>query len=84
MVQPIHKCCFPRCRELREAVGLSMTKLAAAGDVSRDLVRSLENGNPHTRHKVMTVFNALQNLHKGVLCGADELAPPSDAADERA
>ena len=61
-----------------------MTKLAAAADVSRDLVRSLEYGNPHTRHKVMTVFNALQDLHKGTLRGPDELVSLSDAADDGA
>ena len=83
MVQPTLKCCFPRCRELREAAGLSMTKLAAAADVSRDLVRSLENGNPHSRHKVMMVFNTLQKLHHGALCGADELTPHSGAEDTR-
>lgn len=83
MVPPILKCCFPRCRELREAVGLSMTKLAAAADVSRDLVRSLENGNPHSRHKVMMVFNALQKLHQGSLCGSDELTPLSGEGDTR-
>lgn len=81
MVQPIVKCCFPRCRELREDVGLSMTKLAAAAEVSRDLVRSLENGNAHTRHKVMAVFNALQKLHQGSLCAADELVPLSGDKD---
>lgn len=81
MVQPILKCCFPRCRELREDVGLSMTKLAAAANVSRDLVRSLENGNAHTRHKVMTVFNALRNLHQESLCATDELVPLPAAED---
>ena len=81
MVQPILKCCFPRCRELREDVGLSMTKLAAAAEVSRDLVRSLENGNAHTRHKVMRVFNALRERHQGSLCAADEFVPLSDAKD---
>ena len=56
-----------------------MTKLASASDVSRDLVRSLENGNPHSRHKVMTVFNALQKFHQGSLCAAEELIPISHA-----
>ena len=78
---PIPKYCYPRCRELRESVGLSMTKLAAAADVSRDLVRSLENGNPHTRHKVMTVFNALQKLHQGSLSVANELVALAGADD---
>ena len=81
MPQPLPKSCFPRCRELREAVGLSMSKLAAAADVSRDLIRSLENGNPHTRHKVMTVFNALQKLHQGSLSAATELVSSSVAKD---
>ncbi len=52
-----------------------MSKLAGAADVSRDLVRSLEKGNPHSRHKVMAVFNALQESHKGSLRIEEELAP---------
>ena len=50
-----------------------MSKLAALADVSRDLVRSLENGHPHSRHKVMSVFNALQKLHQGSLRPDKEL-----------
>lgn len=83
MVQSIPKSTLPRCRVLRENAGLSMSKLAALADVGRDLVRSLESGNPHSRHKVMAVFNALQDRHRGTLVVDDELIPfspvgPSD------
>ena len=44
-----------------------MSRLAGLAGVGRDLIRSLEQGNPHSRHKVMLVFNALQNLHGGSL-----------------
>ena len=73
MRQPIPKSAFARCRELRENAGLSMSKLAAMAEVSRELLRSLEDGNPHSRHKVMLVFNALQKLHCGSLSIGDEL-----------
>lgn len=73
MPQPISKSSFTRCRELREHAGLSMSKLAAMAGVSRDLLRSLEGGNPHTRPKVMLVFNALQELHDDSLSIGDEL-----------
>ena len=73
MRQPIPKSAFSRCRELRENAGLSMSKMAAMAGVSRDLLRSLESGNPHSRHKVMLVFNALQKLHGGSLGTGDEL-----------
>ena len=73
MPRSIPKSDFARCRELRENAGLSMTKLAAIAGVSRDLLRSLEGGNPHSRHKVMLVFNALQKLHGGSLSVSDEL-----------
>lgn len=61
MASRIPKSSLPRCRSLREQAGLSKNKLAAAADVSRDLVRSLEDGNPHSTHKVRAVFNALQH-----------------------
>ena len=73
MVPPIAKSTFPRCRLLRENAGLSMSKLAGRADVSRDLLRSLEEGNAHSRHKVMSVFNALQGLHNGSLQADEEL-----------
>lgn len=50
-----------------------MSQLAGESKVSRDLIRSLEKGNPHSRHKVMAVFNALQRLHDGSLREDDEL-----------
>lgn len=50
-----------------------MSKLAGIADVSRDLLRSLEEGNAHSRHKVMSVFNALQELHNGSLQADEEL-----------
>ena len=75
MVQTIPKRTFSRCRELRERAGLSMSKLAGAVDVTRDLVRSLEKGNPHSTHKVMAVFNALQESHNGALRISEELTP---------
>ena len=68
------KSTFTRCRELRESAALSMTTLAARAEVSRDLIRSLESGHPHSRHKVMAVFNALNKCHDGVLDSAEELA----------
>ena len=73
MRHSIPKSALTRCRELRENAGLSMSKLAANAGVSRDLLRSLEGGNPHSRHKVMLVFNALQKLHGGSLSIGDEL-----------
>lgn len=73
MAQTISKSTFRRCRDLRERAGLSMTKLAGSADVSRDLIRSLERGNPHSTHKVMAVFNALQESHNGSLLIAEEL-----------
>ena len=76
MVQHFNKSRFLRCRELREQAGLSMNKLASEADVSRDLIRSLEAGNPHTRHKVMAVFNALR-VRLGGLSPEDELVPHS-------
>lgn len=75
MAQQLHKSMLPRCRELREQAGLSISKLANAADVSRDLIRSLEAGNPHTRYKVMAVFNALQPRLGGSLRTDDELVP---------
>ena len=77
MVQPIPKSRFSRCRELRETAGLSMSKLAALADVSRDLLRSLEMGNAHSRHKVMAIFNALQKCHGGSLRVDSELVAVS-------
>ena len=74
MVPRNAKTTFVRCRDLREQAGLSMTKLAAEAGVSRDLVRSLENGGGHSRHKVLPVFQALQALHNGSLSAEDELA----------
>lgn len=81
MPQSIPKYTFLRCRTLRERAGLSMSQLAGESKVSRDLIRSLEKGNPHSRHKVMAVFNALQRLHDGSLREDDELSPfgPDDA-----
>ena len=73
MPQSIPKYTFPKCRTLREHAGLSMNRLAGVSEVSRDLIRSLEKGNPHSRHKVMAVFNALQRLHDGSLREDDEL-----------
>ena len=70
---------FPRCRELRESAGLSMTKLAATAGVSRDLLRSLEEGNPHTAPKVMSVFNALQAAHTNSLVAEHEIVRHTDA-----
>ena len=58
-----------------------MSKLASAADVSRDLIRSLEAGNSHTRHKVMAVFNALQQRHGGLLRPEDELVYPHQRAE---
>ena len=73
MPQSIPKYTFPQCRTLRERAGLSMSQLAGESKVSRDLIRSLEKGNPHSRHKVMAIFNALQRLHDGSLREDDEL-----------
>ena len=73
MPQSIPKYTFSRCRTLREHAGLSMSRLAGVSEVSRDLIRSLEKGNPHSRHKVMAVFNALQQLHDDSLREEDEL-----------
>ena len=73
MPQSIPKYTFSKCRTLREHAGLSMSRLAGVSEVSRDLIRSLEKGNPHSRHKVMAVFNALQQLHDGSLREEDEL-----------
>jgi len=75
MASPISKSTFPRCRDLRENAGLSMSRLAGAAGISRDLLRSLEEGNAHSRHKVLSVFNALQQHHDGALRHADELFP---------
>lgn len=69
------KCYFSRCRELREYVGLSMSRLAASANVSRDLVRSLERGNAHSRHKVLLVFKVLNELNEHSLNLEDELHP---------
>ena len=51
---------------------MSKNKLAAAADVGRDLVRSLEDGNAHSTHKVRAVFNAL-HAAIGDLCAAAEI-----------
>ena len=55
-----------------------MNRLARAADVSRDLLSSLEDGNAHTTHKVMAVFNVLEQLHRGVLRVEDELCSTTD------
>ena len=67
MATTARKSRFPNCGTLRENAGVSVSRLAGLAGVGRDLIRSLEQGNPHSRHKVMLVFNALQKLHGGSL-----------------
>lgn len=59
-----------------------MTRLAANASVGRDLVRSLEEGNWHTTHKVMAVFDALQGVHEYSLKATDEIEHYTGADDE--
>lgn len=82
MATTIPKYGFPRCRFLRENAGESMSRLAGLAVVGRDLVRSLEQGNSHSRHKVMSVFNALQKLHADSLRAEDELVPFPESEDD--
>lgn len=73
MAKTARKSRFPNCGALRESAGVSMSRFAGLAGVGRDLIRSLEQGKPHSRHKVMLVFNALQDLHGGSLCVEIEL-----------
>jgi ribosome-binding protein aMBF1 (putative translation factor) len=70
------KCCFPRCEELRNSAGLSKAELARKAVISVDLIRSMENGNAHSRHKVMRVVNVLQGILNSTLDPEVELKPP--------
>lgn len=73
---------FLRCRELRESKGLSMTRLAATASVGRDLLRSLEEGNWHTTHKVMAVFETLRGVYDGSLEVTEEIEHYTGAEDK--
>ena len=58
-----------------------MTRLAAHASVGRDLLRSLEEGNWHTTHKVMAIFEALQGVHGRSLEATDEIEHYPGAED---
>ncbi len=70
------KCDFLHCEEHRNAAGLSKAKLAREAGVSVDLVRSLERGNYHSRHRVVCIFNELQKRLNKQLDPNAELSPP--------
>ena len=59
-----------------------MTRLAANAGVGRDLLRSLEDGNWHTTHKVMAIFEALQSVYEGSLKANDEIEQYPEAEDK--
>lgn len=59
-----------------------MTRLAASASVGRDLLRSLEEGNWHTTHKVMAIFEALQGVYEGSLTATDEIEQYPEAEDK--
>jgi DNA-binding XRE family transcriptional regulator len=56
-----------RCETLRQQAGLSIAKLAQKADVDRGTVAKIEKHQGVMGDKVGSVFNALNEAHKGTL-----------------
>ena len=64
---------IPRCKTLRIGAKKTMNALARMADVDRSVITKIERNHRVTEVSAMKVYEALNNLHGGVLRASDEI-----------